>query len=259
MHTLIGSTVVYCRYFCAIHWCSRRLNRCWVSRIAKESIGSAEKGHDRFWSYVRSPQYRIVLYLDSVLSLLAHFTFIYQVFPSLRRVKKLCESARTDFIGSWLHNNDSWGNLSILHGLDGCFIVNIMHKFGCIVVIIFIWFLHSLTSFFEFFSSEVIKQHTTHQNGWSQRRGGQSGRAEPAESQKTLWQGHPCRMGLQQVPPDPPRSSKTSVHKDRQLIRLSAIEPRRAIGPTTDGSFPSSHRAMPGHRATSRRQSYRAI
>ena len=45
----------------------------------------------------------------------------------------------------------------------------------------------------------------------------------------------------------------------QELIGSSAIEPRRAIGPKTDGSLPSSQRAMPGHRATSRRQSYRAV
>ena len=50
--------------------------------------------------------------------------------------------------------------LYILHGLDGCYIVNIMHKFGCNVVIIIIWFLHALTSFFEFFSSEAVNSKT---------------------------------------------------------------------------------------------------
>ncbi len=99
MHTLIGSTVVYCRCSCAIHWRSCRLNRFWVSQIADESIRSAQKGHDRFRSNVWSPQFRIVFYFDSFLSLLAH-SHVSIIFPSLWRVKKLWESGRTDLMGS---------------------------------------------------------------------------------------------------------------------------------------------------------------
>ena len=91
--------------------------------------------------------------------------------------------------------------LNILYGLDGCHIVYIMHKFGCNVVIIIIWFLHALTSFFEFISSEArnSKTHNRYRRTGEAARniGGRNRRAEPAESQTTLWQGHPCRMGLQ--------------------------------------------------------------